>query len=88
MSVINEINAVTSSLKGIERHYRITDEYLDILRGLSSFELIDLDNDLSMAMKTILRIRKDLDSIKKEKSTMRLERYLDEQISDQKGRAL
>lgn len=85
MSVINEINAATSSLKGIERHYRITDEYLDTLRGLSSFELIDLDNELSMAMKTILRIRKDLDSIKKEKNTMRLERYLDEQISDQKG---
>ena len=77
MSVINEINAVTSSLKGIERQ-RISDKYEATLRGLSRFELADLDNELRMSIRTITRIRNDLGNI-------RLERYLNEQISDKKG---
>ena len=84
MSVINEINAVTSSLKGIERQ-RLSEKYETTLRELSSFELIDLDNELSMAGRTITRIRKDLGNIRQEADQKRLERYLNEQISDKEG---
>ena len=77
MSAINEINAVTSSLKGIERQ-RLSDKYEATLRGLSRFELADLDNELRMSIRTITRIRNDLGSI-------RLERYLNEQISNKEG---
>lgn len=66
MSVINEINAVTSSLRGIERQ-RLSDKYEATLRGLSRFELADLDNELRMSIRTITRIRNDLDSIRFER---------------------
>ena len=77
MSVVNEINAATSSLKEI-RAQRVTDWYHDQLRSLSPFEQRELDNDLAEAMRIIIGIRKDLGNI-------RLERYLNEQISDKKG---
>ena len=77
MSVINEINAVTSSLNGIERQ-RLNDKYLATLRQLSHFDLANLDNELAIAGRQIKRIRKDICNI-------RLERYLNEQISNKEG---
>ena len=65
--VINEMNAAISSLKGIDRQ-RASDEYRDQLKSLSQFDQRDLDNRLAEAMRTIIGIRKDLDSINREVS--------------------
>lgn len=60
--LINEINAATSSLRGINRQ-RVTDEYYDQLRNLSPFEQRELDNDLAEAMRIIIGIRRDIEKV-------------------------
>lgn len=60
--LINEINAATSSLKGINRQ-RVTDGYYDQLRSLSPFEQRELDNDLAEAMRIIIGIRRDIEKV-------------------------
>ena len=77
MSVLKDINIAVDGLKAVECQ-RISEDYDATLRKLTGFEVADLDNKLSMAGRTITRIRKDLGNI-------RLERYLNEQISDKKG---
>lgn len=64
--LINEINAATSSLRGINRQ-RVTDGYYDQLRSLSPFEQRELDNDLAEAMRIIIGIRKDLEKSRAER---------------------
>ena len=60
--LINEINAATSSLRGINRQ-RVTDGYYDQLRSLSPFEHRELDNDLAEAMRIIIGIRRDIEKV-------------------------
>ena len=80
MSLSLEINAATGKLKEISSQ-RITDEYYDQIREMSPFERQVIDNELAEAMRTIIGIRKDIDKV-------RVERYLNEQVSDQKGSTL
>lgn len=80
MSLSMEINAATSKLKGISKQ-RVTDEYYDQIREMSPFERQAIDYELAEAMRTIIGIRKDIDKV-------RVERYLNEQVSDQKGSTL
>lgn len=77
MSILHEINAATASLKSISSQ-RVTDEYYDQIREMSPFERQAIDYELAEAMRTIIGIRKDIDKV-------RVERYLNEQVSDQKG---
>lgn len=66
MSVVNEINAAISSLKGISRQ-RTDEKYYQALRELGQFDNRELDNEMAEAMRTIICIRRDLEKVRSER---------------------